>query len=139
MRAKSDSLLNGVRAAMRGALAPPARLSHGRRLSVIRRSDSRTPICFLWRSIGRAPRIHGGAVKLIHLRDACARNEQTFNLLYLVSSAPPVFAEDLLNRCDKLGIPLVWNQNGVAYPGWAGKDTNRYNDPMRRLRARAST
>jgi len=137
MRAKSDSLLNGVRAAVRGALALPARLSHGRWLSVIRRSDSRTPIVSFGGVLeGRRP-IHGGAVKLIHLRDAYAWNEQTFNILYLVSSAPPVFVEDLLNRCDKLGIPLVWNQNGVAYPGWAGKDTNRYNDPMRRLRARA--
>ncbi len=81
--------------------------------------------------------IHGGAVKLIHLRDAFAWNEKTFNLLYLVSSAPSAFAEDLLHRCENLGIPLVWNQNGVAYPAWAGNDTNRYNGPMRRLRARA--
>ena len=92
---------------------------------------------FLWRSLEERRLIHGGAVKLIHLRDAFAWNEETFNLLYLVSSAPPAFAEDLLDRCENLGIPLVWNQNGVAYPAWAGKDTNRYNDPMRRLRARA--
>ena len=69
--------------------------------------------------------IHGGAVKLIHLRDAFAWNEETFNLLYLVSSAPPAFAEDLLRRCENLGIPLVWNQNGVAYPAWAGKNTEQ--------------
>jgi glycosyltransferase involved in cell wall biosynthesis len=81
--------------------------------------------------------VHGGAVKLIHLRDAFTWNEQRFNLLYLVSSAPPGFAGDLVDRCERLRIPLVWNQNGVAYPAWAGNDTKRYNDPMRRLRARA--
>jgi glycosyltransferase involved in cell wall biosynthesis len=135
--AKSDSLLTDVRAALRGALALPARLSHGRRLSAIRRSESRTPIVSFGGVLEGRRLIHGGAVKLIHLRDAYAWNERTFNLLYLVSSTPPAFSEDLLNRCDKLGIPLVWNQNGVAYPAWAGKDTNRYNDPMRRLRAKA--
>ena len=134
---KSDSLLSVVRAAVRGALALPARLSHGRRLSVIRRSDSRTPVVSFGGVLEGRRLLHGGAVKLIHLRDAFAWNEKAFNLLYLVSSAPPAFAEDLLNHCENQGIPLVWNQNGVAYPAWAGKDTNRYNGPMRRLRARA--
>jgi glycosyltransferase involved in cell wall biosynthesis len=130
--------LSDVRSAVRGALALPARLSHARRLSIIRRSDSQAPVlCFGGVLEGRRL-IHGGAVKLIHLRDAFDSNEQSFNLLYLVSSAPPAFAEDLLNRCERLGIPLVWNQNGVAYPAWAGKDANRHNDPMRRLRARAA-
>ena len=129
--------LNDVRAAVRGALALPARLSHGRRLSVIRRSDSRAPVISFGGVLEGRRLIHGGAVKLIHLRDAFAWNEKAFNLLYLVSSAPPAFAEDLLNHCENQGIPLVWNQNGVAYPAWAGKDTNRYNGPMRRLRARA--
>ena len=58
-------------------------------------------------------------------RDAFACDEQSFNLLYLVSSAPPAFAEDLLKRCQRLGIPLVWNQNGVAYAAWAGSDVER--------------
>jgi len=129
--------LNNVRAAVRGALALPARLAHARRLSVVRRNDGRTPVVSFGGVLEGRRLIHGGAVKLIHLRDACAWNEQSFNLLYLVSSAPPVFAEDLLNRCKRLGIPLVWNQNGVAYSAWAGKDAKRYNDPMRRLRAKA--
>ena len=135
--AKSDSLLNDVRSVVRSALALPARLSHARRLSVIRRSDSTTPIVSFGGILEGRRLIHGGAVKLIHLRDAYAWDERTFNLLYLVSSAPPTFAEDLLNRCKKLSIPLVWNQNGVAYPAWAGKDTKRYNGPMRRFRAKA--
>ena len=62
--------LSAVRAAVRGALALPARLSHGRRLSVIRRSDSRTPIVSFGGVLEGRRLIHGGAVKLIHLRDA---------------------------------------------------------------------
>ena len=129
--------LNDLRSAVRGALALPARLSYGRRLSLIRRSNSLTPVISFGGVLAGRRLIHGGAVKLIHLRDAFDWDEQEFNLLYLVSSAAPIFAEDLATRCGKLGISLIWNQNGVAYPGWAGKDTMRYNDPMRRLRARA--
>jgi glycosyltransferase involved in cell wall biosynthesis len=129
--------LNDFRSAMRRALALPARLSHGRRLSIIRRSENPTPIISFGGVLEGRNLIHGGAVKLIHIRDAFASNEQRFNLLYLVSSAPPMFAGDLVARCEELGIPLIWNQNGVAYPGWAGRDAGRYNDPMRRLRSRA--
>jgi glycosyltransferase involved in cell wall biosynthesis len=129
--------LSDVRSALRRALALPSRLAHGRRLSIVRRSDSRAPIPSFGGVLDERRLIHGGAVKLIHLREAFDWNEQTFNLLYIVSSAPPVFAEDLLDHCKKLGIHFVWNQNGVAYPAWAGRDTKRYNEPMRRLRARA--
>ena len=129
--------LNVVRAAVRDALALPSRLARGRELSGMRRSGSKTPVISFGGALDGRRLLHGGAIKLIHLRDACAWDEQTFNLLYLVSSASPDFAEDLLGRCDELGIPLVWNQNGVAYRAWAGTDTDRYNDPMRRCRARA--
>lgn len=129
--------LSDVRHAMRGALALPARLLHARRLSAIRRSGDSAPIVSFGGVLNSRRLIHGGAVKLTHLRDAFPWNEESFNLLYLVSSAPPTFAEDLLKRCKRLGIPLVWNQNGVAYPAWAGNDMERYNRPMRTLRARA--
>ena len=129
--------LNDVRNAVRDALAIPARLSNARKLSEIRRNESPGPIISFGGVLDAQRLLHGGAVKLLHLRDAFGWNEQSFNLLYLVSSAPPAFAEDLVNRCKKLGIPLVWNQNGVAYSAWAGKDVERYNNPMRRLRSMA--
>jgi glycosyltransferase involved in cell wall biosynthesis len=129
--------LSDVRHAVRKALRLPARLSNARRLREIRRNTSSTPIVSFGGVLDGRRLIHGGAIKLIHLRDAFGWNEQSFNLLYLVSSAAPAFAEDLLDCCKRLGIPLVWNQNGVAYSAWAGKDVKRYNEPMRRLRARA--
>jgi glycosyltransferase involved in cell wall biosynthesis len=129
--------LSDARHVVRDALVFPARLLHARRLSAIRRSDSRAPMISFGGVLGGRRLVHGGAVKLLHLRDAFAWNEESFNLLYLVSSAPPAFAEDLLKTCKGLGIPLVWNQNGVAYAAWAGNDVERYNRPMRRLREMA--
>ena len=81
--------------------------------------------------------IHGGAVKLLSLREAFRSDEREFNILYLVSSALPPFAEDLVRACLVRGIKFVWNQNGVGYPGWAGGDAERHNAPMRRLRGLA--
>lgn len=81
--------------------------------------------------------IHGGAVKLLSLRDGFTNHEAKFNLLYLVSSALPEFAEDLVEICRAKGIRFVWNQNGVAYPAWAKSESERFNGPMRRLRAQA--
>ncbi len=130
--------LSDVRQAVRGALAFPARLAHAQRLLAIRRNPSQEAVVSFGGRLSRGQLLHGGAVKLMHLRDAFECNEQSFNLLYLVSSAHPAFAEDLLKKCQKLKISLVWNQNGVAYPAWAGKDVERYNRPMRRFRAMAN-
>jgi glycosyltransferase involved in cell wall biosynthesis len=81
--------------------------------------------------------VHGGAVKLLALRNGFAGDEREFSILYAVSSSPPKFAEPLFKLCRERGIRIVWNQNGVAYPAWAGCEGERFNGPMRRLRAMA--
>lgn len=81
--------------------------------------------------------IHGGAVKLLSLRDGFPHDEANFNILYLVSSAQPAFATDLVRLCRSKGIKFVWNQNGVGYPAWAAQEAERHNAPMRLLRAQA--
>jgi glycosyltransferase involved in cell wall biosynthesis len=81
--------------------------------------------------------VHGGAVKLLALRDGFAGDEREFSILYAVSSSPPKFAEPLFKLCRERGIRIVWNQNGVAYPAWAGREGERFNGPMRRLREMA--
>jgi glycosyltransferase involved in cell wall biosynthesis len=81
--------------------------------------------------------VHGGAVKLLGLRDALPCNEESFSILYAVSSSQPECAEDLFGLCRQRGIKIVWNQNGVGYPAWAGRESERFNGPMRRLRAMA--
>ena len=81
--------------------------------------------------------VHGGAVKLLPLRDAFGRDERNFDILYAVSSSQPRCAENLFRRCQDQGIRIVWNQNGVGYPAWADGESERFNAPMRRLRSLA--
>lgn len=60
--------------------------------------------------------VHGGKVKLLHLRERFGDNWTKFNIAYFVSSGLP-FALKLWMRIYKLfGVKAVWNQNGVAYP-----------------------
>lgn len=77
--------------------------------------------------------VHGGAVKLLPLREAFGGDEGEFNILYAVSSSQPAFGEDLFRVCRRKGIRVVWNQNGVGFPAWAGRESERFNGPMRRL------
>jgi len=77
--------------------------------------------------------VHGGRVKLIHLREAFPENEGEYNIVYLVSSAPPDYAEELVCWAKARGVKLVWNQNGVAYPAWAGQGYEKINRPMKKL------
>lgn len=81
--------------------------------------------------------VHGGRVKLLHLAEEFAPATADFNLLYLVSSAPPKFALDLVEWAKGRGVKFVWNQNGVAYPAWYGTRVDELNAPMRVLRERA--
>lgn len=81
--------------------------------------------------------LHGGRVKLLHLSSEFPEATGDFNLLYLVSSAPPKFALELVAWAKSHGVKFVWNQNGVAYPAWYGARSKELNAPMRELRAQA--
>lgn len=129
--------MNALRGLARGIISLPARLARLGSLGTMRRSPAKAPVLSFGGALDHRKLLHGGAVKLAHLREHFASDERTFNLLYLVSSALPPFAEDLVRHVRKLGIPFVWNQNGVGYPAWAGRDSERFNAPMRRLRAQA--
>jgi glycosyltransferase involved in cell wall biosynthesis len=84
----------------------------------------------------RAGLVAGGRVKLLHLAEEFPAAAD-FNLLYLVSSAPPKFALELVKWAQRRGVKFAWNQNGVAYPAWYGTRVAEINGPMRELRARA--
>jgi glycosyltransferase involved in cell wall biosynthesis len=81
--------------------------------------------------------VHGGRVKLLHLAEQFPEVRANFNLLYLVSSAPPKFAIELVDWAKAHGVKFVWNQNGVAYPAWYGDRVEEINGPMGALRQRA--
>ena len=77
--------------------------------------------------------VHGGRVKLAHLAEIYPEQKSEFNVLYLVSSALPPFALEWVKACKKAGVKIVWNQNGVGYPAWAGDNYEAVNTPMKEL------
>ncbi|MEI6337994.1 MAG: glycosyltransferase family 4 protein [Verrucomicrobiota bacterium] len=122
---------------LREMLAMPHRRRAAALNEAIKKAPSDEPVLGFGGLLDGEGLIHGGAVKLLSLRDGFRHNEDEFNVLYLVSSAQPRFAEDLVRGCHERGIKFVWNQNGVGYPAWAGRDMDRHNEPMRRLRSLA--
>jgi glycosyltransferase involved in cell wall biosynthesis len=75
--------------------------------------------------------VRGGHVKLRHLEAVFPDSPDAFNVLYLLSSAQPPFADELTRWARQRGIKVVWNQDGVAYPAWAGRHTRGLNRTMR--------
>lgn len=120
---------------IRSVLEYPARRAARKKLALIRRAAHLSVGFGGVLDEGRP--VHGGAVKLLPLLEAFGGNEREFGILYAVSSSQPGFAADLFARCRRCGIPIVWNQNGVGYPAWAGSESERHNRPMRTLRAMA--
>lgn len=77
--------------------------------------------------------VHGGRVKLAHLSQAFPEREGECNVLYLVSSAMPPHARTLVTHMKAHGVRFVWNQNGVAYPAWAGAGFTTVNRELSAL------
>lgn len=74
----------------------------------------------------------GGLVKVQRLAAVAPNSPRVFNLLYLVSSARPRDTDALIGLARRRGVAVVWNQNGVAYPGWHGSGWERTNAPLAR-------
>src|SRR5258708_7206540 len=70
---------------------------------------------------------YGGLVKLQHLQARYPNQSRDFNLLYLVSSFLPHDDSALLTLARRRGAAVVWNQDGVGYPAWAGEATDAFN------------
>jgi len=72
-------------------------------------------------------------VKLDLLAKEYPENSSAFNILYLVSSAVPDFPGELVEWAHSRQARVVWNQNGVAYPAWAGPSCQEINAGLSRL------
>lgn len=79
----------------------------------------------------------GGEIKLLHLRRELPEHFDGFNVIYLVSSALPPQVEEVVRVAKRRGARLVWNQNGVAYPGCYGDFYPWFNLRMGELRSQA--
>jgi glycosyltransferase involved in cell wall biosynthesis len=76
--------------------------------------------------------VAGGTGKFQRLAQRFPNHPHDFTLLYLGSTWLPRDLRPLLALAHRRGAPIVVNQSGVAYPGWAGADTDRINEPFRR-------
>jgi glycosyltransferase involved in cell wall biosynthesis len=76
--------------------------------------------------------VAGGSGKFQRLAQRFPNEPVDFSLLYLGSTWLPRDLRPLLSYATRRQIPVVVNQSGVAYPGWAGAKTDRINAPFRR-------
>ncbi len=72
-------------------------------------------------------------IKFQDLNDRFPNTLSHPNILYLVSSALPLYPEVIVRAAKRRGASLVLNQNGVAYPGWHGPGWEKTNRPARNL------
>ena len=79
---------------------------------------------------GRHELAYGGMVKFQRLNERFPNEPRRFNLVYLGSNTMPSDWPSLLALARRRGAPLVWNQDGVAYPAWHGPGWERVNEPM---------
>jgi glycosyltransferase involved in cell wall biosynthesis len=76
-------------------------------------------------------RAAGGTAKAQKLNERFPNSPTDFSLLYLGSTWLPRDLRPLLAIARRRGAPIVVNQDGVAYPGWAGERTDELNRPLR--------
>jgi glycosyltransferase involved in cell wall biosynthesis len=77
-------------------------------------------------------RAAGGTAKAQKLSESFPNHPTDFSLLYLGTTWLPRDLRALLWVARRRGAPVVVNQDGVAYPGWAGDETAALNEPLRR-------
>ena len=76
--------------------------------------------------------VAGGTAKLQKLAARWPNAPTDFSLLYLGTTYLPRDLRPLLWIARRRGAKIVVNQDGVAYPGWAGAKTDELNAPLRR-------
>ncbi len=81
--------------------------------------------------------VAGGTAKVQRLATRFPNHPTDFSLLYLGSTWLPRDLRPLLWHARRRRVPLVLNQNGIGYPGWAGAGTDAFNEPLRRVLGQA--
>jgi glycosyltransferase involved in cell wall biosynthesis len=77
-------------------------------------------------------RTAGGTAKAQKLNERFPNSPTDFSLLYLGTTWLPRDLRPLLWIARRRRAPIVVNQDGVGYPGWAGHRTEEVNEPRRR-------
>jgi len=77
-------------------------------------------------------RAAGGTAKAQKLNERFPNSPTDFSLVYLGTTWLPRDLRPLLRVARRREAAIVVNQDGVAYPGWAGDRTDELNEPLRR-------
>jgi len=77
--------------------------------------------------------VAGGTAKLQKLAERWPNAPSDFSLLYLGTTYLPRDLRPLLWLARRRRARIVVNQDGIAYPGWAGARTEELNAPLRRV------
>ena len=120
-----------IGSAVRRAPERRAARRRARRVEIVPSSAARLNYGQL--TAGHSSRPIGGEIKLGHLRHRFGEYVNGFNVLYLVSSALPPQVVELARVAKARGAKLVWNQNGIAYPGFYGDFYPWFNRTMAAL------
>ncbi len=72
----------------------------------------------------------GGIIKFQWLSETFPNKTRKFNILYMVSSNYPAYAESILKATRSKKTKFLWNQNGVAYPAWMPSGWKEANTRM---------
>ncbi len=110
--------LYSVRLALRGLRLAPSREAR---------------LCYANVLSALGARRFGGFGKIQDLVKHFPECTNEFNILYMVSSARHRFADVWLRAARRMGARIVWNQNGVGYPAWAGSRYAKINEPLAEL------
>ena len=103
------------------------------RLLAGRRAKPGLRVFYGWDLIpGAGEPVAGGTAKLQKLAARWPNAPTDFSLLYLGTTYLPRDLRQLLWIARRRGAKVVVNQDGVAYPGWAGDRTGELNAPLRR-------
>jgi glycosyltransferase involved in cell wall biosynthesis len=104
------------------------------RLLVAGRAAPGLRVFYGWDRVpGPGEPVAGGTAKLQKLATHWPNRPTDFSLLYLGSTYLPRDLRPLLWLARRRGARIVVNQDGVAYPGWAGDNTDELNVPLRRV------
>ena len=84
-------------------------------------------------------RAAGGTAKAQKLNERFPNRPTDFSVLYLGTTWLPRDLGPLLSLARRRRIPIVVNQDGVGYPGFAGERTEERNRPLRQAVLAATT
>ena len=69
----------------------------------------------------------GGGLKLQDLKIFISSTNE-YNNLYLLSSSLPIAYKEMIKKAKNSGAKIIWNQNGIGFPAWAGLGYKKINE-----------